>query len=200
MLAHEPGKVRREAGWISWAGKPPVARAHLPWCRSNTEAKWHPGRISGRPYQRRGLQDAPASPPCASVCAAAGVGQVAGSACCPGGCEGAGGLLLLQVSFQAVSAACSGCAGFPRRPRMHREADCAPRASFIQTCLLCKPALLFLPLHSLQAEEAQLHRMTKSLLDPSKIMLKDKMAFVIGGCFCFCTSVLSTSAFARAAW
>ena len=33
----------------------------------------------------------------------------------------------------------------------------------------------------LQAEEAQLQRMTKSLLDPSKIMLKDKMAFVIGG-------------------
>lgn len=31
-----------------------------------------------------------------------------------------------------------------------------------------------------QAEEAQLHRMTKSLLDPSKILLKDKMAFVIG--------------------
>lgn len=57
---------------------------------------------------------------------------------------------------------------------------------FLQALL----APLHLRLH--QAEEAQLHHMTKSLLDPSKIMLKDKMAFVIGGCTRACLRVQGT--------
>lgn len=199
MLAHEPGKVRREAGRSRWASKPPVARRHLSWCRSNTDLELHGACISGR----RGLQAAPASPPCASVCAAAGISQVAGSACCPGGCEGAGGLLLLPCChFRPAAVTCNGGAGGPGK----NQQTCAlnsskllriPSKSAALQVVSFKPAL---PLHSLQAEEAQLHRMTKSLLDPSKILLKDKMAFVIGGCICICTSILPASAFARAAW